>query len=123
MSESHEAEARSVDRREFLKRVAAAGAATLIPSLAAAQSAAPPAPPAPPASTAAPAPLPPATPEGSSADARALTEILRRRWPDRFTEAQWDSITGDFDGDIAAGKRLRSAKLANGDEPDFTFRA
>jgi hypothetical protein len=120
MSESHEAEARSVDRREFLKRVAAAGAAALIPSLAAAQSAAPP---APPAGTAPPAPAPPAAPEGSSADARALTEILRRRWPDRFTEAQWDSITGDFDGDISAGKRLRSAKLANGDEPDFTFHA
>ena len=28
-----------------------------------------------------------------------------------------------FDGDVQAGKRLRTPKLANGDEPDFTFRA
>jgi hypothetical protein len=51
-----------------------------------------------------------------------LTEVLRERYPDRFTDKEWTSIVGDFDGDLGAGKRLRAVKLANGDEPDFTFR-
>jgi hypothetical protein len=61
-------------------------------------------------------------PEHSGSEARLLTEVLRTRYPDRFTDAQWTSIVGDFDGDLASGKRLRAVKLANGDEPDFTFR-
>ena len=42
--------------------------------------------------------------------------------PDRFDEKQWASISSDFDGDLSGGKRLRAMKLANGDEPDATFR-
>ena len=52
-----------------------------------------------------------------------LTEVLRARYPDRFNETQWASVASDFDGDLAGGKRLRATKLANGDEPDVTFRA
>jgi hypothetical protein len=49
--------------------------------------------------------------------------VLRSRYPDRFTEAQWTKIASDFDGQLAGSKRLRAMKLTNGDEPDVTFRA
>jgi hypothetical protein len=104
---------REFDRRGFLMLFA--GAVTGLPAVANAQT------------TAAPgatptAPVAPPAPEHTSSEARLLSEALRVRYPDRFSEAQWGSITGDFDGDIAAGKRLRAVKLANADEPDFTFR-
>jgi hypothetical protein len=102
---------RPVDRRGFLRLVATAAAA--LPTVAVAQVAAPPA--------AAP-PAAPAAPEHSSAEARALAEALRTRFPDRLAEEQWTSIVSDFDGDLASGRRLRSVKLRNSDEPDFTFR-
>jgi hypothetical protein len=109
MSASHPS--RVLARRGFLQMLAAAAA---WPVTAVAQTAAP--------SVNPPAPTPPAVPEHSGSEARLLTEVLRTRYPDRFTDAQWTSIVGDFDGDLASGKRLRAVKLANGDEPDFTFR-
>jgi len=110
---------RELPRRAFLKLATAAAAATAVPVTALAQ--APATPPAtPPAAPA--APVAPAPPEHSGSEARLLTEVLRERYPDRFTEKEWTSIVGDFDGDLGAGKRLRAVKLANGDEPDFTFR-
>ena len=107
-------ERRELDRRAFVKLAAAAAALSALSAPAAAQAPAPPA-------AAAPAAPPP--PEHSGGEARLLTEVLRSRYPDRFTEAQWGSVVGDFDGDLASGKRLRAVKLANGDEPDFSFRA
>jgi hypothetical protein len=102
-----------------------AAAATLLPATARAQSSTSPTSPAPtpptPASAAAPAA--PAAPEHSTGEARLLTEVLRMRYPDRFNETQWGSIATDFDGDLTGSKRLRAMKLANGDEPDVTFRA
>ena len=110
---------RELPRRAFLKLATAAAAATAVPVTALAQ--APATPPAtPPAAPA--APVAPSPPEHSGSEARLLTEVLRERYPDRFTEKEWTSIVGDFDGDLGAGKRLRAVKLANGDEPDFTFR-
>lgn len=109
MSASHPT--RVFARRGFLQMLAAVAA---WPATALAQSAAPAANP--------PAPPPPATPEHSGPEARLLTEVLRSRYPDRFTDAQWTSIVGDFEGDLASGRRLRSVKLANHDEPDFIFR-
>ena len=110
---------RERDRRGFLKMVAAA--ATLLPAAAHAQA---PTPTAQPAPAPAPAtPTPPPGPEHSTGEARMLTEVLRARYPDRFNETQWASVASDFDGDLAGGKRLRATKLANGDEPDVTFRA
>lgn len=105
-------------RREFLKLVGAAGlAAALPPSTAAlAQTAGTPA--TPPAAS----PAKPAV-EAPSADAVALAAVLRRRFPDRLTDAQWESVTRDFEGDLAIGKRLRALKLGNGAEPDSTFKA
>jgi hypothetical protein len=101
---------RALDRRAFMQLTAAALAA--MPLKAAAQT------PPPTAAT----PAAPAPPSHSGGEARLLTEVLRSRYPDRFTEAQWSSIVGDFDGDLASGRRLRAVKLQNGDEPDFTFR-
>ncbi len=106
-------ERRALDRRAFVKLAAAAAALTALAPPAAAQAPAP----------AAAAPATPPPPEHSGHEARLLTEVLRTRYPDRFSEAQWGSIVGDFDGDLASGKRLRAVKLANGDEPDFSFRA
>jgi hypothetical protein len=108
---------RELPRRAFLKLATAAAAVTAVPVTALAQ-----APATPPAAPAATPPASPAAPEHSGSEARLLAEVLRERYPDRFTEKEWTSIVGDFDGDLGAGKRLRAVKLANGDEPDFTFR-
>ena len=105
---------RAFDRRGFLQFLA--GAVTALPAVAVAQTT--PAAPATPADTTAAKP-----PEHSGNEARLLTEVVRARYPDRFTDAQWTSVAGDFDGDLGAAKRLRATKLANGDEPDFTFKA
>ena len=110
---------REHDRRGFLKLVAVSLAALPV----AAQAQAPATPATPPASAPAATPATPAAPEHSTNEGRLLTEVLRARYPDRFTEAQWTSITTDFDGDLSGSKRLRAMKLANGDEPDVTFRA
>jgi hypothetical protein len=106
-------EPRELDRRAFVKLAAAAAALSALAAPAVAQT--------PPPAPAAPAPPP--APEHSGSEARHLTEVLRARYPDRFSEAQWGSIVTDFDGDLASGRRLRAVKLANGDEPDFSFRA
>jgi len=105
---------RAFDRRGFLQLVA--GAVTALPAAVVAQTAA-----TPPAATPT-APEAPKPPEHSGNEARLLAEVLRARYPDRFTEAQWTSIVSDFDGDLAGSKRLRATKLANGDEPDSIFR-
>ena len=107
-------ERRALDRRGFLQLLV--GSLTALPGAVAAQTA-----PAP-ATPAAPTP-PPAVPEHSGSEARLLTEVLRERYPDRLTEAQWGSIVTDFDGDLGGAKRLRAVKLKNADEPDFSFRA
>ena len=108
---------RALDRRGFLQTLAAALAA--IPTAAVAQTAAPSGSATPAAPT---APTAPVAPEHTGSEARLLTEVLRERFPERFSEAQWGSIVGDFDGDLAAGKRLRAVKLKNSDEPDFMFK-
>lgn len=112
MSDSNDP--RALDRREFLQLLGAAGLAAVLPGAgtAAAQTSTPPA-----AVTA------PAAPAAPSEDARALTGILARRFPGRFSDPQLEGIARDFDGDLSLGKRMRGLKLANGDEPDMTFKA
>lgn len=115
-------------RRDFLRLAAAAGLAGTLPAATAAiaqvgnmpsTSKTPPSPATPPAAV---APAAPAAAEAPSEAARALTAILQQRFgKDRLTPEQWESVTKDFDGDMAAGKRLAATKLANGDEPDFSF--
>lgn len=107
---------RELDRRGFVKLVVAGSLASMPAAVIAQTSPAPTPPAAPPATT------PPATPEHSGSEARLLTEVLRERYPDRLSEAQWGSIVSDFDGDLGGAKRLRAVKLKNADEPDFTFR-
>lgn len=114
MPEAHEAP--ELPRREFLKRV---GAASLAMSLGAAETLAQ-APAAKPDTAAAPAPV---TPPAPSADALALAGILQRRFSDRLSAAEWEGVARSLDQRLESGKRLRAAKLANSDEPDFTFRA
>lgn len=106
-------EPRALDRRAFLQLLGAAGVASMLPGVNEAKAQA-----APPAV----APATPSAPAAPSEDARALAALLKRRFPDRFSEAQWESIVRDFDGDLGLGKRLRALKLKNSDEPDSTFR-
>ena len=117
-------------RRRFLKTVGLAGLTTALgpAAVAMAQAAAPPSviyPPgvAPPKGAPAPGTPPQAKVEPPSADARTLAGIIRRRYGQHLDHKQIESITRDFDGDLKAAQRLHAVKLANGDEPDFTFHA
>ena len=49
-------------------------------------------------------------------------EIVRRRYGKHLTPEKLEAVTREMDGRVQGGKRLRESKLANGDEPDFTFR-
>ena len=106
-------------RREFLRLAAAAGiAGAFTPPVAFAQSASPTPSPTP----AATPPAAPATPEGPSEAARSLTAILQQRLgKDRLTAEQWEAVAKDFDYDLASAKRMAAVKLANADEPDFSY--
>ena len=61
--------------------------------------------------------------KGPSEEAKALAEVFQRRYPDRVTAQELESITKDFDGDLQGIATLRKSKLANSDEPDVTFHA
>jgi len=65
---------------------------------------------------------PPEGPPPISEDARSLAEIVRRRYGKHLTPDQIEAVTRELDQRMQGGRRLRDAKLANGDEPDFTFR-
>lgn len=110
------------DRRQFLKTVGLAGITTALvaPALTGA-----PGPAAAPGPAPSPAPAPPDTTKAAAPevgeDARALAGIIERRHGRHLSKEQLASIARDFDGDLKALERLRQVKLANGDEPDFTF--
>ena len=77
-----------------------------------------------------PRPAPPDQPPVSipeksevSEDARALAAVLQRRHGEHWTAEQRQSVASDLDGDLKAAQRLHEVKLANGEEPDFTFKA
>ena len=109
------------DRRRFLKAIGLAGlSSALAPrALAFAQSVTPAdAKPAKPDSAAAPAP-----PPEISEDARSLIEIVRRRYGKHLTPEQLEAVAREMDGRLQGGKRMRETRLANSDEPDFTFHA
>ena len=109
-------------RRRFIKAVGLASLSTALapPLLALAQSATPPgggaAAPAKPDSATAPA-----GPPEISEDARSLAEIVRRRYGKHLTPEQLEAVARELDGRVRGGKTLRETKLANSDEPDFTF--
>ena len=121
-------------RRRLLRALGLAGLTSLgAPALAmgqarsdSARGAAPKAPAAPAApgaphdsAGAASAPKPPEI----SDDARALAEIVKRRYGQHLTAEQLESVTKEIENRLQGGKALRAAKLANSDEPDFIFRA
>lgn len=114
------------DRRRFLRTVGIAGlSSTLIPTAISLAQTPAPATTSPPKPGTLPAPVDTsatAKKEPISEDAKALAEIIRHRYGKFLTHEHIATIADDFDGDLKAGPRLHAVKLANGDEPDFTFR-
>jgi hypothetical protein len=93
------------------------------PALAFAQAAggSAPAKPATPAVTPPGTPLP-AGPPPISEDARALGEIVRRRYGKHLSADQLEAVTRELEQRLQGGRRLKDWKFLNADEPDFTFR-
>jgi hypothetical protein len=58
----------------------------------------------------------------ASPEARALGEWIRARYGDRLTANQFVAVVDDIGGVVQRAGQLAQVKLANGDEPDFTFR-
>ena len=111
-------------RRRFLQ-LAGLGLSTAFGGAALAQTSPTPPPATPPAATPAtpPAAAAPEGPPPISEDARSLAEIVRRRYGKHLTPEQLEAVTRELDGRVQAGRRLKDLKLANSDEPDFTFHA
>jgi hypothetical protein len=117
-----------MERREFLGWLGTASVAALSMSAAgtgaqgggksATPSASPGAsvPPAPAAASTSPAPPP-------SPDAQDLMSIARRRYGAHLSDEQAAELLAALDRGLQGSAALRKAKLANGDEPDFVFRA
>ncbi len=70
-----------------------------------------------------PTPPPASDQKPPSAEARALTEVVRLRYGSRLTTANLDAIAHDLDGRLEGGRALRALKLESGDEPDTIFHA
>jgi hypothetical protein len=125
---NREAPVPAFDRRRFLQIVGLGISSSLgSPVVALAQSggASPPkpAPATPAAADTAKAGGAPNAPPEISEDARDLAEIVRRRYGKHLTPDQLESVTRELDGRVQSGRRLKDAKLTNGDEPDFEFKA
>ena len=58
-----------------------------------------------------------------SDEARAVAEVVKRRYGDHVSPQELETITKDIDGDLKAIQKLREVKLANADEPDMSFHA
>lgn len=112
------------DRRRFLKTVGLAGlSSALAPTVLALAQMPMPIPPGGATPAKADSAAAAAAPPEISEDARSLAEIVRRRYGKHLTPEQLEAVTRQLDGVVQGGKRLRETKLANGDEPDFTFHA
>ena len=114
-------------RRRFLQTMSGAAALPLVGGVlpALAQTPAPASPPTTPAPVTPPAAgsTPPATDPGIAADARALLEVVKRRWGDRLDAKQLDAVREDLEGNLGAAAALRALALTNADEPDVIFSA
>jgi hypothetical protein len=55
--------------------------------------------------------------------AQALTEVIRHRYGDRFSDQQWLEIKSDIEAILKNSQRLRQVRLKNSDEPDVVFSA
>jgi hypothetical protein len=73
-----------------------------------------------------PTPPPPA-PQGQqqqpepSASARALVQVLRERFGNRFTDEQYSQFERTVEFALRRGVTLREQRLTNADEPAFVF--
>ncbi len=113
-------------RRQFLKVVGLAGlSSTLAAPLAFAAAGEPARDKAPANAQAKPAPPAPASdqPPEISDEGRALAEVVRVRYGDHLNADQMSEIQKELTWRMRAGAALRRFKLANGDEPDFIFKA
>ena len=119
-------ETRLSERRRFLKLLGLVGMSSALspPVLAFAQ--------VPPGSGRPGAPEPAASdsagaqgtkPPEISDEARTLAQIVAKRYGAHLTPEQLEAVTREIDSRVTGGKKLREAKLANHDEPDFTFQA
>lgn len=113
-------EASGRSRRRFTKSVAAAVvAAPLVSLMVKAQT--------PPGAktkeaTAPPNPQPSPSPQQKpSPVAEAYAAVARARFGEHVTPEQFELIKRDLEGNVRTADRLRSVKLKNADEPDFTF--
>jgi hypothetical protein len=52
-----------------------------------------------------------------------LTEGLKAKYGDRLTEAQWEEVRKQVEGNLRAARQLRSFELPIQTEPAFLFRA
>lgn len=101
-------------RRAFAKSLAAIAA---VPLVADASGTAQPAP---------ATPVAPPLPQGTkppSALAQALTDAAKARYGKHIDPGDLPKLAQDIDGTMAAAERVGRIKLANGDEPAFTFTA
>ena len=100
-----------ISRRAFAERLALAAATPLLLGDIAPLAAQPPPQPGPQQAT------------EPSALAKALAEAIRLRYGDRLSADDLATITRGIDGRLRGVDRLYQVALANGDEPDFVFRA
>jgi hypothetical protein len=120
--EKSDADARRASRRGFTKTLAAAvlSAPVIAVSLSAQTPPAKSEPKAPPN----PQPTPAAAqqpPPQPSPVAVAYAEIARLRFGEHLNAEQLESVKRDLEGNVRTAERLRTYKLKNSDEPDFTF--
>ena len=106
-----------MQRREFLGWLGTAGVFALSMSAAGAGGQTPSSPPSssPPAA--------PAAPTTPGPDAKDLLSIAKRRYGAHLSDEQTDELLATLDRGLQGSAALRKAKLQNGDEPDFVFRA
>jgi hypothetical protein len=73
--------------------------------------------------TAPPNPQPSPSPQQQkpSPVAEAYAAVAHARFGEQVTPEQFEQIKKDLEGNMRASERLRSVKLKNEDEPDFTF--
>ena len=58
-----------------------------------------------------------------SDDAHQLTGVIERRYGRHLNSKQLEAVAREIEDRIQGGKRLRQVRLANSDEPDYTFHA
>lgn len=118
----HSDETRAARRRFTKRAVAAAVAAPAgLAALATAQTTSKPTEPAaPPNPQTTPTPAPQQQ-QPPSPVAAAYAEVARARFGQHLNEEEFERVRRELEDDVRMAERLRSVKLDNSDEPDFTF--